>query len=389
MENFDFLCPTRVIFGRGTEGRVGNECRRYAAKVLLHYGGGSIKKTGLYEKIVLSLNAAGVDYVELAGAQPNPRLGLVRQGIEICRSQGVGMILAVGGGSVIDSAKAIALGVPYEGDVWDFFANRATPQQSLPLGVVLTIAATGSEASQSAVITNEEDGRKWGLNSEYNRPRFAILNPELTYTVSAYQTACGAVDIMAHIMERYFTNTDAVDLTDRLCEGALRSVIKNAPLALARPDDYDARAELLWAGTLAHNGLLGTGRAEDWAAHGIEHELSVYNDVAHGAGLAVVFPALLKYTLKRHLAKYTQFAVRVWDVEYDFTNPEWTALEGIRRLKEFYRRLGMPLTLRELQVPDDCLEAMAAKAIKPWLNSLGGVNRLSKEDVLAVLKLAR
>jgi alcohol dehydrogenase YqhD (iron-dependent ADH family) len=388
MENFNFLCPTQIIFGRGTEARVGSECRRYSAKVLFHYGGGSIKKTGLYEKIVRSLNEAGVEYVELAGAQPNPRLGLVRQGIEICRQQGVGLILAVGGGSVIDSAKAIALGVPYDGDVWDFFANRTSPERSLPLGVVLTIAATGSEASQSAVITNEDGGRKWGLNSEHNRPRFAILNPELTYTVSPYQTACGAVDIMAHIMERYFTNTGAVDLTDRLCEGALRSVIKNAPLALARPDDYDARAELLWAGTLAHNDLLGTGRVGDWAAHGIEHELSVINDVAHGAGLAVVFPALIKYTLKRNLEKYAQFAVRVWDVEFDFTKPEQTALEGIRRLEDFYRRLGMPLTLRELRIPDDRLEAMAAKAIKPWLSSVGAVNKLNKEDVLAVLKLA-
>jgi alcohol dehydrogenase YqhD (iron-dependent ADH family) len=389
VENFDFLCPTRIIFGRGTENRVGSECRRYHEKVLLIYGGGSIKRSGLYEKIVNSLNEARVEFVELSGVKPNPRLSLVHEGVAFCREQGVGMILAVGGGSVIDTAKTISLGVPYTGDVWDFFANRAIPEQSLPLGVVLTIAATGSEASKSTVITNEDGGLKWGLNSELNRPKFAILNPELTYSVSPYQTACGSVDIMAHIMERYFTNTSSVDLTDRLCEGALRSVIKNTPIALARPDNYDARAELMWTGTLAHNDLLGTGRVGDWAAHGIEHEISVVNDVAHGAGLAVVFPALLKYTLKLNLEKLIQFAVRVWDVEDDFINLEQMALEGIRRLQMFYQQIGMPLTLGELQVSDDRLEEMAAKAIKPGMNCVGGVSKLKKEDVLAILKLAR
>jgi alcohol dehydrogenase YqhD (iron-dependent ADH family) len=388
MENFEFLSPTRIIFGRGTQNRVGSECQRYSKRILLHYGGGSIKRSGLYGQIVKSLTEAGVEYWELGGVQPNPRLSLVHQGIELCRKHKLGLILAVGGGSVIDSAKAIALGVPYEGEVWDFYANKAVPERNLPLGVVLTIAAAGSEASKSSVITNEDGWLKWGLNTEFNRPRFAILNPELTFSVGVYQTACGAVDIMAHIMERYFTNVSQVDLTDRLCEGAMQSVIKNAPLAIAQPDNYAARAELMWAGALAHNDLLGTGRVGDWAAHPIEQEISAIYDVAHGAGLAVIFPAWMKYTLARNRERFAQFAVRVWNIEYDFENPETTAREGIRRLEDFYRRIGMPLTLRELQVPADRLEEMAAKAIKPWLTSVGAVSRLSKADILAILKLA-
>jgi alcohol dehydrogenase YqhD (iron-dependent ADH family) len=389
MENFEFLSPTRIIFGRGLETRVGDECKKYVSKVLFLYGGGSIKHSGLYAKIVRSLNEAGVEFIELGGVKPNPRLSLVHQGVTLCRQAGVGMILAVGGGSVIDSAKAIALGVPYTGDVWDFYSNRAVPEESLPVGVVLTIPAAGSEASKSSVITNEDGWLKWGLNIEISRPRFAILNPELTYSLSSYQTACGAVDIMAHVMERYFTNVAEVDYTDRLCEATIKTIIKNTPLALAASDNYAARAEMMWAGTLAHNDLLGTGRLGDWAAHQIEQEISAVYDVAHGAGLAVVFPAWMKYTLQRNLNKFTQFAVRVWDVEYDFENPEATAREGIRRLEYFYRRIGMPLTLHELQVPDDRLEEIAAKALKPWMKSVGAVSRFNKEDILAVLQLAR
>jgi alcohol dehydrogenase YqhD (iron-dependent ADH family) len=388
MDNFEFLSPTKIIFGRGVEAKVGAETKQYAGKVLLHYGGGSIKQSGLYDKVIQSLKQAGVEWVELSGVQPNPRLSLVREGIRICREQGLGLILAVGGGSVIDSAKAIAVGVPYQGDVWDFWANKAVPQQALPVGVVLTIPAAGSEASKSAVITNEDGWYKWGLNNDIYRPRFAVMNPELTFTLPPYQTACGAVDIMAHIMERYFTDTLHVDLTDRLCEGALKSMIKNTPIALAQPDNYDARAEMMWASTLAHNDLLGTGRLGDWASHMIEQELSAIYDVAHGAGLAVVFPAWMKYTLKRNLNRFVQFAVRVWDVDYDFENPERTALEGIRRLESFYRSIEMPVTLRELNIPGDRIEEMASKAMKPWIKSVGGVSKFQKEDIAAVLKLA-
>ncbi|HBF38006.1 MAG TPA: NADH-dependent alcohol dehydrogenase, partial [Firmicutes bacterium] len=318
MEDFEFLSSTKIIFGRGVQNRVGKEIKSYSSKILLHYGGGSIKKSGLYEQLTDSLKAAGIDYLELSGVQPNPRLSLVHEGIEICRKQKLDFILAVGGGSVIDSAKAIALGVPYQGDVWDFYASKAVPKENLPVGVVLTIPAAGSEASKSSVITNEDGWYKWGLNIEMNRPRFAIMNPELTFTLPSYQTACGAVDIMAHIMERYFTNVSHVDLTDRLCEGALKTMIKTTPIALNNPENYDARAEMMWTSTLAHNDLLSTGRIGDWASHMIEQELSAVYDVAHGAGLAVIFPAWMKYTLHRNLERFIQFAVRVWDVEYDF-----------------------------------------------------------------------
>ncbi len=389
MENFDFCSPTKIMFGRGVESRVGEEVKAYSNKILLHYGGGSIKKSGLYDRIVLSLKNAGVDFVELGGVQPNPRLSLVRAGIELCRKEKIGLILAVGGGSVIDSAKGIAIGIPYAGDVWDFYATKANPEKSVPLGVVLTIPAAGSEASKSSVITNEDGWLKWGLNAEINRPRFALLNPELTYSLPPYQTACGAVDIMAHVMERYFTNVSHVDLTDRLCEGVLKTMIRNTPIALNDPRNYDARAEMMWASTLAHNDLLSTGRVGDWASHMIEQELSAIYDVAHGAGLAVVFPAWMKFTFHRNLDKFVQFAVRVWDVEYDFDNPERTAREGIQRLEAFYRAIGMPTTLRELEIPDDRLEKMAAKSIKPWLTSVGGVSKFTREEVLEVLKLAR
>lgn len=388
MKNFEFLSPTKIIFGRGVEERVGAETKKYAAKVLLHYGGGSIKRSGLYEKVVASLKAAGVEFVELAGVQPNPRLSLVNEGIGLCRAEKIGFILAVGGGSVIDSAKAIAVGTPYSGDVWDFFANKAAPVETLPTGVVLTIPAAGSEASKSSVITNENGWLKWGLNSEVIRPRFAIMNPEWTFSLPPYQTACGAVDIMAHVMERYFTDVKGVDLTDHLCEAVLKTMIKNTPIAIAQPDNYDARAEMMWAGTLAHNDLLSAGRLGDWAAHLIEQELSAIYDVAHGAGLAVIFPAWMKYTLRRNRDKFAQFAVRVWGVEYDFEDPERTAREGIHRLEEFYRRIGMPIRLGELGIGTDRLEEMARKSIKPWKTTVGNVSKLTKDEVLEVLKLA-
>lgn len=389
MENFDFLSPTKIIFGKGTEERVGEETKRYADKVLLHYGGGSIKRIGLYDKVVKSLKEARVDFVELGGVQPNPRLSLVHQGIRLCREEGIKFILAVGGGSVIDSAKAIALGVPYDGDVWDFFTEAAQPQESLPVGVVLTIPAAGSEASKSCVITNEDGWYKRGLNTELNRPVFAIMNPELTFSLPPYQTACGAADIMAHVMERYFTNVPHVDYTDRLCEATLKTIIKHVPVVLEEPDNYDARAEIMWASTLAHNDLLGTGRIGDWSSHMIEHELSGIYDVAHGAGLAVVFPAWMKYVYKHNVNRFVQFAVRVWNVEQSFEDPERTALEGIHRLESFFKSIGLPTRLSELDIPDDRLEEMAEKCKKPNGDTLGSFVQLGKDDILNILKLAR
>lgn len=389
MENFEFYSPTRIIFGRGTEEKVGELTKEYGTKVLLHYGGGSIKKYGLYDKVVKSLQDAGVDFIELGGVQPNPRLGLVKEGIKICRENDIDFILAVGGGSVIDSAKAISLGVPYEGDVWDFFMGKALPDKNLPVGVVLTIPAAGSESSNSVVITKEEGLLKRSCNNDINRPVFAIMNPELTFTLPPYQTASGVVDMMAHIMERYFTHQTDVDLTDGLCESMLKTIMKNALIVMEEPDNYDARAELMWAGTLAHNGLVGTGRIGDWASHAIEHELSAMYDVAHGAGLAVVFPAWMKYVYKHNVNRFAQFAVNVFNVDYDFANPERTALEGIRRLMDFFRRIGMPTNLEELGIPDDRLEEMASKCKRPNNGRLGYFVPLTEEDILEILKLCR
>lgn len=389
MENFEFYSPTRIIFGRGTEEKVGELTKEYGTKVLLHYGGGSIKKYGLYDKVVKSLQDAGVDFIELGGVQPNPRLGLVKEGIKICLENDIDFILAVGGGSVIDSAKAISLGVPYEGDVWDFFMGKALPDKNLPVGVVLTIPAAGSESSNSVVITKEEGLLKRSCNNDINRPVFAIMNPELSFTLPPYQTASGVVDMMAHIMERYFTHQTDVDLTDGLCESMLKTIMKNALIVMEEPDNYDARAELMWAGTLAHNGLVGTGRIGDWASHAIEHELSAMYDVAHGAGLAVVFPAWMKYVYKHNVNRFAQFAVNVFNVDYDFANPERTALEGIRRLMDFFRRIGMPTNLEELGIPDDRLEEMASKCKRPNNGRLGYFVPLTEEDILEILKLCR
>lgn len=385
MENFVFGNTTQIIFGKGTESKVGSEVKGYK-KVLLHYGSGSIKKSGLYERVVQSLKEAGVEWVELGGVKPNPVLSLVHAGIRICRENGVDFILAVGGGSAIDSAKAIAAGVPYPGEVWDFFEKKAKPVQVLPLGVVLTIAAAGSESSDGAVVTKEEGWFKRPFSSSLLYPKFAILNPELTYTLPAYQTACGIADITAHILERYFTLTRHVDFTDRLCEATMKTVFTFGPRCIAQPQDYEARAEILWAGAIAHNGLLGAGRSSDWASHMIEHEISGIYDVTHGAGLAVVFPAWMKYVYKEDINRFVQFAVRVWDVDYTFGEPERIALEGIARMKAFFKSIGLPVSLKEMAVGSDRLEEMAAKGTKD--GPLGAFKKLYKEDVLAILKLA-
>jgi len=291
MNNFSFQNATKIIFGKGTEENVGEETKLHADKVLLHYGGGSIKQSGLYDRVTASLKKSGVAFVELSGVKPNPRLSLVKEGIKICRDNGIKFILAVGGGSVIDSAKAIAVGVPYSGNVWDFYDGKGTPKEALKVATVLTIPAAGSESSPSSVISDDEKQLKRGLTVEIIRPVFSIMNPELTYTLPAYQTACGAADIMAHIMERYFTNTTDVELTDRLCEATMKTLINNVPQILKKPDDYASRADVMWTGCVAHNDILGTGREGDWGSHMIEHEISAIYDVAHGAGLAVVFPA--------------------------------------------------------------------------------------------------
>lgn len=388
MENFRFLSPTEIIFGRGTENQVGEQVRKYAQKVLFHYGGGSIKRTGLYARVMASLAQQGIEIVELGGVQPNPRLSLVREGIELCRREGITFILAVGGGSVIDSAKAIGVGVPYDGDVWDFYAGKAVPQATIPVGVVLTIAAAGSEASKSSVITNEDGWFKRGINYDVIRPMFAIMNPELTFTLPPYQTACGVADIMAHVMERYFSPTPDIELLDRLCEATLKAVISSAYRVMDNPADYNARAQIMRAGTIAHNDLLSTGRIGDWASHQMEHEISAMYDLAHGAGLAIIFPAWMKYVYKQHLDRFVQFANRVWDVEVNFAHPEVTALEGIRRLERFFTDIGLPTRLSHADIGSEHLDEMAAKCRMTNGDSVGQLVKLTRRDVLEIYKLA-
>jgi alcohol dehydrogenase YqhD (iron-dependent ADH family) len=387
MENFVFQNATRIVFGRGVEEAVGRETAAMAKSVLLHFGGKSIKASGLYDRVRARLKEGGVAFEELGGVVPNPRLSLVREGIALCRKHRLGGILAVGGGSVIDSAKAIAIGVPYRGDVWDFYTRKAEVREALPVGVVLTIPAAGSESSSGTVITNEEGWYKKDAGADCLRPRFAIMDPALTLTLPAYQTACGASDIMAHVMERYFTRVPAVDFTDRLCEATLRTVIRNVRIALERPSDYDARAEIMWAGTIAHNDLLSTGRVGDWATHMIEHEVSGIYDVAHGAGLAVIFPAWMTYVLRHGVDRFAQFASRVFDVEHDYASPERTAREGIRRLRAFYREIGLPATLAEMGVGADRIDEMARKCTE--YGPRGSFVQLGAADVRAILALAR
>lgn len=389
MLDFTFSNTTKIVFGKGVEEKVGKEAAVWGKKILLHYGGGHIVRSGLKEKVEIALKEAGIEYVELGGVQPNPRLSLVQEGINLARAEQVDLILAVGGGSVIDSAKAIAIGVPYDGDVWDFYAGKAKAEGSLPVGVILTIPAAGSESSPSSVITNEDGWLKRGYGALVMRPKFALMNPELTFSLSAYQTACGVADMVAHIMERYFTNEPDVGFSDHLCEAALRSIIQEAPVAIAEPENYGARANIMWAGTVAHNDLLGMGRSEDWASHDIEHELSALYDVAHGAGLAIVFPAWMKYVYQTNPQRFVQFAVRVFNVEQDFHNPERTILEGIRRLEDFFRRIGLPTTLAEADIPADRLTEMAEKATKQDSIKLGGLLPLGQKDVLAIYELCR
>lgn len=386
MLNFTYECKTKIVFGKNTEFQVAKEVKFYGDRVLIHYGGGSIKKNGLYEKIIKCFKDENLQIFELPGVQPNPRLSLVREGINLCRENNIDFILAIGGGSVIDSAKAIGIGTMYDGDVWDFYGGNAKAEKSLPVGVVLTIPAAGSESSTGSVITNEDGWYKRPASYPVPRPEFAILNPELTYSLPAYQTACGAADIMAHVIERYFTNDKDVDFTDRLCEATLKTIIRNAPIVLKQTDNYAARAEIMWAGSVAHNGLLNTGRTGDWGSHNIEHELSALCDIAHGAGLAIILPAWMTYVYKHDMGRFVQFASRVWDIELDTYNPERTVLQSIARTKNFFKSLGLPVCLKDANIPSNKLEEMAEKATR--IKPIGNFVQLYRDDVLSILKLA-
>lgn len=342
MLNFDLYTPARILFGKGEEKRIGELLKPHASKVLLHYGSGSIKKSGLYDTVTASLKESGISFAELGGVKPNPRLSLVHEGIALCKKENVDLILAVGGGSTIDSAKAIAMGVYYDGDIWEVYEQGKPVEKALPVATVLTIPAAGSESSGDSVITNEEKQLKFGYGSPLIRPLLSVMDPELFFTLPKNQLANGVADMMSHVFERYFTNTTHTDLTDGLCEVTLKTLMKNAPIALDDPQNYDAWAELGFSGTVAHNGLVGMGREQDWACHGMEHELSAIYDVAHGAGLAVLTPGWMQYVYKDNINMFVQFAVNVMGVEGSYRDPDAIVQEGIARLRTFFKRMGCP-----------------------------------------------
>ncbi|MBR2700394.1 MAG: iron-containing alcohol dehydrogenase [Clostridia bacterium] len=389
MFDFKYYTPTKVVFGRNTEARVAELIREFGgSKVLIHYGGGSVVRSGLLKKVTDTLDQAGIPYVTLGGAVPNPRLSLVYEGIALCKREGVDFLLAVGGGSAIDSAKAIGYGVTNEGDVWDFYDYKRKATACLPLGVILTLAATGSEMSDSSVITREEGQIKRGYSSDFARAKFAIMNPELTMTLPDYQTACGCADIMMHTMERYFTNGGNMEITDSIAEGLLRTVMTNAEILVKDPRNYDARAEVMWAGSLSHNGLTGCGNdGGDWMTHKMEHELGGLYDVAHGAGLAAIWGSWARYVYRDCLPRFRRFAVNVMGVEPVGTDEE-IALKGIEAMEDFYRRIHMPTNLRELGVnPTEAEFAdMAHKCAVGVNGAKGSAKLLYEADMLAIYK---
>lgn len=391
MENFTFYAPTYFAFGKDAENDTGKYVRRFGGtNVLIHYGGGSVIRSGLLDRVKKSLDAENITYIELGGVRPNPRSGLVYQAIDLCRKEKIDFILAVGGGSAIDSAKAIAAGVPYDGDFWDFYQGRIVDaDKALPIGTVLTISAAGSEGSPDSVITNENGMLKRGATGEGMRPRFSILNPALTQTLPPYQTACGITDILAHLYERFLTNTTEVECTDRMIEALMMTMIHEGPRVIEDPNNYQARANIMWAGMMAHNNSCGVGRTQDWTSHNLEHELSAVYDCAHGAGLAVVMPAVFTYNLQHNVMRFAQVANRVWNCPMDFDNPENTAKAGIEALRRFLISIGMPKNFAELGAKEEDIEHMAHTACYGnGENGLtGGFVPLNQQDVENVYRL--
>ncbi|MCM1517212.1 MAG: iron-containing alcohol dehydrogenase [Pseudoflavonifractor sp.] len=390
MENFTFWSPTKFVFGRDTESRTGELTKEAGGrKALVVYGGGSVVRSGLLDRVIGSLDRVGVSHIEMGGIKPNPTDDRVYEGIEVARRENIDFMLAVGGGSVIDTAKGIACGVPYDGDFWDFYCGKKIVEKALPVGVVLTIPAAGSEGSGNSVITRLDGLHKLSLRTESAlRPRFAVMNPVLTMTLPPYQTAAGIIDMMVHIMERYFTPTQGVEITDRVAEGVLRAIIDQARVVMAHPDDYDARANIMWSGTLAHNGVCGTGRVEDWSSHFMEHELSAVYGVTHGAGLAVIVPAWLEYVTAKNPARPAQFAELVMDVKGHGDATE-TALEGIKRLREFFTSIGMPVTMRELGIDNPDIDLLVSKVHENKGEQFGGYVRLDATATRAIYESAR
>ena len=393
MKDFNYYAPTEVVFGEQSEEQVAALVKKYGGtKVLVHFGGKSAERSGLLDKICQLLTDGGIPFVKLGGVVPNPRLSLAQQGIEFCRQEKVDFILAVGGGSVIDSAKCIAYGVHFAGNVWDFYLGKAAPVSMLPIASVLTIPAAGSEMSEASVITNEDGNVKLGYSNNMARPKFAIMNPRRTFTLSPYQTAAGVTDMMMHTMERYFTKDDDMDLTTDIAEAMLRNM-KNAIFAvLKNPEDYRYRAQIMWGGSLMHNGLTGCGISDDWATHQLEHELSGMFDVTHGAGLAAVWPSWARYVMHENLSRFVRFAVNVMDVPNDFTAPEGTALRGIEAMERFYHAIGMPINIKELigrDITDEEIKEMTRKCSRNYQRTCGCLKVLKAEDMENIYKMAR
>lgn len=393
MKDFNYYAPTEVVFGEQSEEQVAALVKKYVGtKVLVHFGGKSAERSGLLDKICQLLTDGGIPFVKLGGVVPNPRLSLAQQGIEFCRQEKVDFILAVGGGSVIDSAKCIAYGVHFAGNVWDFYLGKAAPVSMLPIASVLTIPAAGSEMSEASVITNEDGNVKLGYSNNMARPKFAIMNPRRTFTLPPYQTAAGVTDMMMHTMERYFTKDDDMDLTTDIAEAMLRNM-KNAIFAvLKNPEDYRYRAQIMWGGSLMHNGLTGCGISDDWATHQLEHELSGMFDVTHGAGLAAVWPSWARYVMHENLSRFVRFAVNVMDVPNDFTAPEGTALRGIEAMERFYHAIGMPINIKELigrDITDEEIKEMTRKCSRDYKRTCGCLKVLKAEDMEAIYKMAK
>ncbi len=389
MQNFSFYSPTFFEFGKDTENKAGELVKRFGgSKVLIHYGGGSVVRSGLLDGVKKSLEKEEIDYVELGGVKPNPRSGLVYEGIDLCKKEKVNFVLAVGGGSTIDSSKAIAAGVVYDGDFWDFYMGKRI-EEALPVGTILTIAAAGSEGSPDSVITKEEGMFKRGATGDAIRPKFSILNPALTQTLPSYQTAAGITDIMAHLHERYLTNTKEVEVTDRLIEALLLTMVHEGPRVIEDPNNYEARANIMWAGMMAHNNAVGVGRSQDWNSHEIEHELSALYDCAHGAGLAVTMPAVFKYVYKHDVMRFAKLAVRVWGCQMDFDHPETTALAGIACLENYLRSIGMPLSFKELGAKEEDIPKLVESLCygNGRDGSIYGFVTLNKDDCEKIYKL--
>ncbi|MCR5655556.1 MAG: iron-containing alcohol dehydrogenase [Lachnospiraceae bacterium] len=389
MENFTFYSPTFFAFGKDTENEAGDYVKRFGgSKVLIHYGGGSVVRSGLLDRVKASIEKAGLSYVELGGVKPNPRSGLVYEGIALAKKENVDFVLAVGGGSVIDSSKAIAMGTLYDGDFWDFYSGKPI-ERALPVGTVLTIAAAGSEGSGDSVITKEEGMFKRGTGSDLIRPKFSILNPALTQTLPPYQTAAGITDIMAHLHERYLTNTKEVEVTDRMIEGLLLTMIHEGPRVIEDPNNYEARANIMWAGMMAHNNSCGVGRSQDWNSHEIEHELSALYDCAHGAGLAVTMPAVFRYVYQHDVMRFAKLAVRVWGCQMDYDHPEVTALAGIRSLEIFLKDIGMPGSFAEIGGKEEDIPKLVEALCygNGRTGSISGFVTLNEEDCAKIYRM--